>query len=500
MNSFIADRRGGRRSSGDSKASDDLDIDIDEGMSIDDTNSDGVPVTSITEWDGSEWEKDPSTESPKKIRTLGDRIQRLVDWNVDQLVNLLKKIVANRNDTSGQGGMAGGLGNGADFDLRTDTSILEEVTEVIPFPRPSVADLLIGRATSSHEGVVLDRVVIAQLHQFMTKVAMLYNDNPFHSFAHASHVTMALITWLSRITPPESESTKLSMYDAQLSGDWKRRSNPSKDMYALQCDPLTHFAMVFAALIHDLEHAGVPNSQLVEERAQVATLYNQTSIHEQASVDTAFEVFMDDKYSKLRSVLFTTEEEFYRFRQIVINGVMATDILNKRVMAKQGVRWGCLFRDAEEDASFSDYEPENEADQKTSIVMERLLVISNIAHTMQHWYVYRKWNEKLFEENYMAFKAGRAEKDPAITWYTDELHFFDTYVIPLASQMRDCGLFDASCDEYLRYAKGNREQWETSGREEVASMVERLKELEFEVKDNYNPIPDGRIFSPSNGK
>ena len=66
--------------------------------------------------------------------------------------------------------------------------------------------------------------------------------------------------------------------------------------------------------------------------------------------------------------------------------------------------------------------------------------------------------------------------------------------------MQDCELFDSSCDEYLRYAKSNRDQWENTGQEEVASMAERFKELEFEVKDNYNPIPDGRIFSPSNGE
>ena len=86
-------------------------------------------------------------------------------------------------------------------------------------------------------------------------------------------------------------------------------------------------------------------------------------------------------------------------------------------------------------------------------------------------------NSKLFEEAYFAFKAGRAEADPSLTWYQDEIKFFDTYVIPLATKMKECELFDASCEDGIRYATSNREQWVTSGEEEVASMVESCDEI-----------------------
>jgi len=42
-----------------------------------------------------------------------------------------------------------------------------------------------------------------------------------------------------------------------------------------------------------------------------------------------------------------------------------------------------------------------------------LIQASDVSHTMQHWHSYRKWNERLFQEMYAAFKAGRAEKDPS---------------------------------------------------------------------------------------
>jgi hypothetical protein len=52
---------------------------------------------------------------------------------------------------------------------------------------------------------------------------------------------------------------------------------------------------------------------------------------------------------------------------------------------------------------------------------------SDVAHTMQHWHVYRKWNELLFEELYKAYKDGRSDTDPSKHWYEGEIGFFDYY-------------------------------------------------------------------------
>jgi hypothetical protein len=91
---------------------------------------------------------------------------------------------------------------------------------------------------------------------------------------------------------------------------------------------------------------------------------------------------------------------------------------------------------------------------------------------MQHWHVYRKWNARLFEESYMAFLEGRAEKDPSEIWYEGEIGFFDFYIIPLAKKLKDCGVFGVSSDEYLTYAMQNRQEWEERGRQVVAELKE----------------------------
>jgi hypothetical protein len=93
---------------------------------------------------------------------------------------------------------------------------------------------------------------------------------------------------------------------------------------------------------------------------------------------------------------------------------------------------------------------------------------------MQHWHIYRKWNELLFRETYKAYKAGRAgTTNPADTWYQGEVGFFDYYVIPLAEKLNDCGVFGVSSDENLTYALENRREWELRGEEVVAMMVEK---------------------------
>ena len=92
---------------------------------------------------------------------------------------------------------------------------------------------------------------------------------------------------------------------------------------------------------------------------------------------------------------------------------------------------------------------------------------------MQHWHVYRKWNERLFQEMYEAYSEGRLDTDPSVAWYEGEIGFFDFYIIPLAKKLKDCGVFGVSSDEYLNYATQNRNEWKERGQEVVAEYVRK---------------------------
>lgn len=148
-------------------------------------------------------------------------------------------------------------------------------------------------------------------------------------------------------------------------------------------DPLTRFAVFFAALIHDVDHQGVPNTQLVKESSALADCYSNKSVAEQNSIDLSWSLLMEDEFQNLRRAIYDTEEEFQRFRQLVLNVVLATDIMDKDLKALRNDRWEKAF--SEKAVPNQDNEGKRGVDRKATIVMEHLIQASDVAHTMQHW-------------------------------------------------------------------------------------------------------------------
>ena len=192
---------------------------------------------------------------------------------------------------------------------------------------------------------------------------------------------------------------------------------------------------------------------------------------------------MEADYKDLRAALCSDMAELSRFRQLVVNSVMATDLGDKELKELRNGRWNKAFKktsptalqgapvfEIETSESYSDA-----VNRKATIVIEHLIQASDVSHTMQHWHVYRKWNERLFMEMYRAYKEGRAEKSPAEFWYEGEISFLDFYVIPLAKKLKECGVFGVSSDEFLNYAQNNREEWKTRGQEVVAEMMNKVE-------------------------
>lgn len=64
----------------------------------------------------------------------------------------------------------------------------------------------------------------------------------------------------------------------------------------------------------------------------------------------------------------------------------------------------------------------------------------------------------------MAYKQGRAAKDPSEFWFKGEIGFFDFYIIPLAKKVCECGLFGTAGEELLENANKNKEsEWQQCG-------------------------------------
>ncbi|KAL3938644.1 MAG: hypothetical protein SGBAC_006480 [Bacillariaceae sp.] len=397
-----------------------------------------------------------------------NKTQRLVEWNVEVLSSLLQQVVTSR------GGSRKSIKplRVVESNIGSGQTILEEFVPIIQLKRPD-SDVLHRPQRSNSMEVGHD--IKSELRSFLSKIADMYTDtNPFHNFEHASHVTASVKKLLKRIVNV-NVGNGLTQRDANSEVNMIDLAGHS---YGITSDPLTQFAVVFAAIIHDLDHPGVPNAQLVKEGAPNAELYKNKSVAEQNSVDIAWKILMSEEHESLRSCIYQTKDELLRFRQLVVNTVMATDIVDKELQALRKNRWEAAFSDKVQEAIGSGDESEESEDRKATIVIEHLIQASDVSHTMQHWHIYKSWNEKFFYECYKAYKSGRADVDPSINWYKGEIGFFEFYVIPLAKKLDSCGVFGVSSHEYLNYAIANRDEWKREGEQLVQQFLDNFAKSE----------------------
>ena len=222
----------------------------------------------------------------------------------------------------------------------------------------------------------------------------------FPFLSKACHVTMSVSKLLSRIVAPQINHRDCP--DAA-----QHESILHNSSYGIASDPLTQFSVVLSALIHDIDHSGVPNDQLSKENSELAALYKEKSVAEQNSVVKAWKALMLPEFVQLRAAIFVTAAELRRFRQLLVNSVIATDIFDKELGRLRTDRWTKAFDKlaAQNDGSLIDL------NRKATIVVEHLIQASDVAHTMQHWHVYQKWNQRLFNEMLAAFRVGRSDKN-----------------------------------------------------------------------------------------
>ena len=240
-----------------------------------------------------------------------------------------------------------------------------------------------------------------------------------------------------------------------------------------------------------MDHSGVSNAQLVKENSPEVSLFGDRSVAEQNSLHLAWDLLFDGNYKNFRRCLLSTKAEVSRFRALVVNSVMATDIVDKDLKELRNGRWEKAFQlqdDSTKIDSSSSSSSRDAVNRKATIVIEHIIQASDICHTMQHWHVYRKWNERLFLELYTAYRTGRMEANPADFWAKGEIGFFDFYIIPLAKKLKECGVFGVSSGEFLDYAMKNRSEWLAEGENIVAEMMEKYSNLQYD--NRIEPIPE----------
>jgi class 3 adenylate cyclase len=421
--------------------------------------SDASSQASVTSFDDIDnWE----SQNMAEFQTRENKFQAVIERTVQVLLPYLKKIQAKRNAQKTLNASQYGGSN----DVNMDNSIIDEARDVLLMPP---FDSRVAALMTHSEMLDLPEEVEEQLRLYITSIVSTYKPNDFHNIEHAAHVCLTMDKMIKKLLAPESQDVYVDFGGKPRSAesiafDLENRS------FGLASDPLAQFSLLFASLVHDVDHVGVSNQQLIKEGSPIASLYRNQSVAEQNSVDISWWLLMTPNFADLRTAIYENGSEMQRFRQILVNTIIATDVMDRDMKIHRDSCWKKSF----EGGGSKDISPNQLRDLKATMIAEHLMQAADHSHTMQSYRNFLKWNQRLFDETCTAYHAGRAEKDPTTWWYVGELAFFDKFVIPLTLRLKESGVFGSSGQEYLNNALQNRKLWASNGKKIVHDMKERF--------------------------
>jgi hypothetical protein len=91
----------------------------------------------------------------------------------------------------------------------------------------------------------------------------------FHNFEHASHVALSAYKLMKRIiTPEDFDYSQRNVNNQQETNTMESELRYST--FGISSGPLSLFCVVLGALVHDVDHLGVPNATLCKEKTALA--------------------------------------------------------------------------------------------------------------------------------------------------------------------------------------------------------------------------------------
>ncbi len=196
-----------------------------------------------------------------------------------------------------------------------------------------------------------------ELELYVRTIASHYNKVLYHNFEHASHVTACVnqlmmmchdgTSYSPSLGPPELASLSSSMTTTSSALNTPRFEN-----FTIS-NPVVHLSMVISALVHDVEHKGIGNKQLVDENDPLALKYKGKSVAENNSFDFSTDLFQEDEFQNLRKCIFGESDDGQSDRDIESNKslfyqishdvVLSTDISCPTRLAKGKSKWKKAF-------------------------------------------------------------------------------------------------------------------------------------------------------------
>lgn len=122
------------------------------------------------------------SRAKSQFELLGEKNKRLIEWNTETLKTLLEAVI-NARGSSGATSLFLKNENKLDRKLRKGKMVFDEVAEIIKLPHYNQASV-----DRSKFPAKLSDDVVQEIRLFVSCIAKLYPDNPFHNFDHARYV------------------------------------------------------------------------------------------------------------------------------------------------------------------------------------------------------------------------------------------------------------------------------------------------------------------------
>eukprot|EP00594_Rhizosolenia_setigera_P003342 CAMPEP_0178941660 /NCGR_PEP_ID=MMETSP0789-20121207/1533_1 /TAXON_ID=3005 /ORGANISM="Rhizosolenia setigera, Strain CCMP 1694" /LENGTH=502 /DNA_ID=CAMNT_0020620925 /DNA_START=2072 /DNA_END=3580 /DNA_ORIENTATION=- len=244
-----------------------------------------------------------------------------------------------------------------------------------------------------------------QLYSLVSNIIQHHNDVPYHSVHHIFHVLISSNKMLHMI----------------LQQDQNEASDLAK---SVQKNSFLHFVFIFSAFIHDLDHLGVSNKQLIDEDHPLAKKYSKdtSSIAEFHSISLAFEILVKEEYSHLVKEVFGENENSIlgKFHESVKKFVLNTDITNeKRQESLKDSYMRLVNRDTSQDDEEKVFSP----------ALELCLLVCDTASATQLNEIHLDWGGRLFEELKQANPD--FESQMRMSWPELQISFYEKHVFNL---------------------------------------------------------------------
>lgn len=275
---------------------------------------------------------------------------------------------------------------------------------------------------------ITNRVVVKRIVDF---IEPLYNMNFYHSFEHAVHVLCNCSFFLTQVHEIFDEVEKL--------------------------------AILYAALIHDVEHMGVTNMALINKRHELAKKYHHQSVAEMNSLSIGLGLLERKEYNLISTL---SQENHRKFTDFVIDLVLCTDIAD---MYKKQMLY-LRLRD-QYDEETGRLRIDNSAGKLALLML--ILRSSDVGSSMQSLETSHVWVHNYYHEVKLASMRGDGPFFDDDAFFTQQIKYIEGHSMKLIDHLANTGRIETQFIHLLRdNCNNNQRDWIRCGREMLQTWGE----------------------------